>query len=345
LVPKPKYEDKTVDVNIKVKERPTGFLSIGGGYSSQDKFIATADVTQGNLFGKGQYIKLKGELGGQSSYYEFSFRDPYFLDTSYSFSTGIYKHVKEYISYDKDAYGFYFGFGKAYAEYWRGDITYNFEKSDITNIDPDASVVVTDQEGRHTLSSVTTNIVRDSRNNYIDPTRGSRNSLTTTLAGLGGDYGFFKGLIDSGWYFPWGETTFLVRGRFGYATELFDKQLPLYERFYVGGMTTVRGIGFGEAGPKDPYTDDPIGGETELIFNTEFIFPISPEMKLKGLVFFDAGNSYEGFTEFGTLRYTTGLGIRWISPFGPIRLEWGYNLDKEPGESSSKFEFAFGSFF
>jgi outer membrane protein insertion porin family len=345
LVPKPKYEDKTVDVNIKVKERPTGFLSIGGGYSSQDKFIATADVTQGNLFGKGQYIKLKGEFGGQSSYYEFSFRDPYFLDTRYSFSTGVYKHTKSYISYDKDAYGFYFGFGRSFAEYWRGDITYNFEKSDITDVDPDASVVVTDQEGRHTLSSVTTNVVRDSRNNYIDPTRGSRNSLTTTLAGLGGDYGFFKGLIDSGWYFPWGETTFLVRGRFGYATELFDKQLPLYERFYVGGMTTVRGIGFGEAGPKDPYTDDPIGGETELIFNTEFIFPISPEMKLKGVVFFDAGNSYEGFTEFGTLRYTTGLGIRWISPFGPIRLEWGYNLDKEPGESSSKFEFAFGSFF
>jgi outer membrane protein insertion porin family len=68
-------------------------------------------------------------------------------------------------------------------------------------------------------------------------------------------------------------------------------------------------------------------------------------MKLKGLIFFDAGNSYEGFEEFGTLRYTSGLGIRWISPFGPIRLEWGYNIDKHDGESSSKFEFAFGSFF
>ena len=100
-----------------------------------------------------------------------------------------------------------------------------------------------------------------------------------------------------------------------------------------------------DAGPHDAATDEAISGTTELIFNTEFIFPISPEMKLKGVVFFDAGKSYEGFNEFGSLRYTSGLGIRWISPFGPIRLDWGYNIDKEPGESSSKFEFAFGSFF
>jgi outer membrane protein insertion porin family len=345
MVPKPKYEDKTVDVDIKVKERPTGFLSVGGGYSSEDKFIATADVTQGNLFGKGQYIKLKGEIGGLSSYYEFSFRDPYFLDTPYSFSTGIYKHNKEYIEYDKEAYGLYFGFGKAFGEFWRGDITYNFEKSDITNIDDDASVVVKDQEGRHTLSSITTSIIRDSRDNYIDPSRGSRSVLTLTIAGLGGDYGYFKGLIDSARYFPWGETTFMVRGRYGYASEVFGKKLPLYERFYVGGLSTVRGLAFGDAGPHDAATEEAIGGTTELIINTEFIFPISPEMKLKGLIFFDAGNSYEGFEEFGTLRYTSGLGIRWISPFGPIRLEWGYNLDQRPGESSNKFEFAFGSFF
>ncbi|NJD56995.1 MAG: outer membrane protein assembly factor BamA [Nitrospirae bacterium] len=345
MVPKPKYEDKSVDVDIKVKERPTGFLSVGGGYSSQDKFIATADITQGNLFGKGQYIKLKGELGGTSSYYEFSFRDPYVLDTPYSLSTGIYRHQKEYIEYDKEAYGFYIGLGKPFGEYWKGDVTYNFEKSDITNIDDDASVVVKDQEGKHTLSSVTTNIIRDNRDNYIDPTRGSRSMLTLTLAGLGGDYGYFKGLIDSGVYLPWGAMTFMVRGRFGYASAIFGKKLPLYERFYVGGLTTVRGLDFGDAGPHDDITDEAIGGTTELIFNTEFIFPISPEMKLKGLVFFDAGNSYEGFNEFGSLRYTSGLGIRWISPFGPIRLEWGYNIDKQPGESSNKFEFAFGSFF
>jgi outer membrane protein insertion porin family len=137
----------------------------------------------------------------------------------------------------------------------------------------------------------------------------------------------------------------MVRGRFGYAKGIFDKTLPLYERFYVGGIYTIRGLGFGDAGPKDPATGDPIGGTTQLILNTEYIFPIIPDMKLKGVVFFDTGNSYEEFNNFGYLRYTTGTGLRWISPIGPIRIEWGYNLDKKPGESSSKFEFAFGSFF
>ncbi len=345
MVPKPRYEEKTVDVDVKVKERPTGFFSVGGGYSSADGFIATADLTQGNLFGRGQYIKLKGEFGGKSSYYDLSFRDPWFLDTPVSFSTGIYKNNREYVEYSKKGWGFYFGFGKAFAEYWRGDISYNFEKADIYNVDDDASVIVTDQEGTNTTSAITTTITRDNRDNYLDPTRGSRNQLITTVAGLGGTNGYFKGRVDSGWFFPWGPTTFAVRGRFGYATQMFGKQLPLYERFYVGGINTVRGLGFGEAGPRDPRTDEVIGGTTELIFNTEFIFPVMPDLKLKGLVFFDAGNSYDGFDNIGELRYTTGLGVRWLSPFGPIRLEWGFNLDRKPGETSSKFEFAFGSFF
>ncbi|MEJ2697042.1 MAG: outer membrane protein assembly factor BamA, partial [Candidatus Sulfobium sp.] len=345
IVPKPEYRKKVVDLDIKVKERPTGFLSIGGGYSSVDQFIATADLTQGNLFGRGQYLKLKGELGGRSSLYEITFRDPWFLDKPISLSTGIYKTSREYIEYDKRAFGAYVSFGKNFSEYWNGTIGYNFERATIYNISEGASAIVLDQQGTNTTSSITPSIVRDSRDNYLDPSRGSRNALTLTFAGLGGSNKFVKGLLDSGWYFPWGSTTFMVRGRFGYAHGIFDKKLPLYERFYVGGIYTVRGLGFGDAGPKDPATGDAIGGTEELIFNTEYIFPILSEMKFKGVVFFDAGNAYENFEHFGTLRYTTGAGIRWISPMGPIRVEWGYNLDKKPGESSSKIEFAFGSFF
>ena len=137
----------------------------------------------------------------------------------------------------------------------------------------------------------------------------------------------------------------MLRGRFGYARGILGKELPLYERFYVGGIYTIRGLGFGEAGPRDKVTGDPIGGTEELIFNLEYIFPIVSDLKLKGVTFFDTGNAYESFQDFGSLRYTTGLGVRWISPFGPIRLEWGYNINKKPGESSSKVEFAFGTFF
>jgi outer membrane protein insertion porin family len=345
LVPKPKYEEKIVDIGIEIKERETGFFSIGGGYSTVDQFIATAELTQGNLFGKGYYLKLKGELGGRSSFYEISFRNPWFLDKPISFATGIYNTSREFITYDKKATGGYISFGKRFWEYWNADISYRIEDAEITNIDEDASIRIKDQEGERITSSISPSVTRDSRNNYIDPTKGSRNSLSFTFAGLGGDNAYIKGLIDSGWYFPIGATSIMVRGRFGYARGIFGETLPLYERFYVGGIYTIRGLDWGDAGPKDEETGDAIGGSEEIILNTEFIFPILPDLKLKGVVFFDTGNSYDDFKDFGTLRYTTGAGFRWISPLGPMRIEWGYNIDRKPEESSSKLEFAFGSFF
>ncbi len=344
LTPKPRYEEKLLDIDIKVKERPTGFLSVGGGYSSIDKLIGVVDITQGNLFGKGQYLKLKGELGGKSSYYELSFRDPWFMDKPISFSTDIYKTTREYIDYKRRATGFGFGFGKSLDEYWGANVSYNLERVTIYDVADSASNIIKDQIGTRITSSITPSIVRDSRDSFIDPSRGSRNSIYITFAGLGGTNAFIKGVADSAWFFPIGSSTVSVRGRFGYATGIFGKKLPLYERFYVGGIYTVRGLGFGEAGPRDE-NDTVIGGTKELIFNLEYIFPLVSELRLKGVVFADAGNSYDEDESIGELRYTSGLGIRWISPIGPIRIEWGYNINRKPGEGSSKVEFTFGTFF
>ncbi len=345
MAPKPNPEEKLVSIDIKVKEKPTGFFSIGGGYSSVEKFIAMVDLTQGNLFGKGQLLKIRAELGGRTTYYDITFREPWFMDKPISFSTNIYKMTRKYIEYDKEATGAGFSFGKNFSEYWWGDIAYNFENATISNISEGASTIIREQEGRKITSSITPSLTRDSRDNYLDPSRGSRNSIYLTYAGIGGTNNFVKGEIDSAWYFPLSSTTFMLRGRFGYAAGIFGKELPLYERFYVGGIYTVRGLGFGEAGPRDEETGDAIGGTEELIFNAEYIFPIISEVRLKGVVFFDAGNSYESFKKFGSLRYTTGAGVRWISPMGPIRIEWGYNIAKKLGEKSSRFEFAFGTFF
>jgi outer membrane protein insertion porin family len=241
--------------------------------------------------------------------------------------------------------GFGISFGKKFGEYWSGNIAYNFENADITNVTEKASRIIQEQKGSRVTSSITPSLARDSRDNFLDPSRGSRNSLYITYAGLGGTNKFFKSELDSAWHFPIGSTSVMLRGRFGYAAGIGKKELPLYERFYIGGIYSVRGLGFGGAGPKDPATGDPIGGKEELIFNTEYIFPLISEIRLKGVVFFDAGNSYDSLNNFGHLRYTTGTGIRWISPVGPIRIEWGYNLDKKTGEQPSRFEFAFGTFF
>jgi outer membrane protein insertion porin family len=346
LVPKPHPEEKLVDIDIKVKERPTGYFSVGGGYSSTEKIIGMVEVTQGNLFGKGQLLKLRGELGSRTTYYDITYRDPWLFDMPVSFSANVYKTTtSQFIEYDKKATGLGLSLGKRFTDYWYGDITYRFENAEITNVSDRASAIIKDQEGTRITSSITPSIVRDSRDNYLDPTRGSRNALYVTYAGLGGTNNFIKGEADSAWYLPIGSTSVMLRGRVGYATGIRGKELPLYERFYIGGIYTVRGLNFGDAGPKDARTGDPIGGNSELIFNAEYIFPLVSEVRLKGVTFFDAGNSYEQFKNFGNLRYTTGAGVRWISPFGPVRLEWGYNIHKKTGESTSRFEFAFGTFF
>jgi outer membrane protein insertion porin family len=171
--------------------------------------------------------------------------------------------------------------------------------------------------------------------------------LNTTIAGLGGDNKYYKALADSGWYFPfiW-ETVFSFRARFGYADGFGDNELPLYERFYVGGINTVRGLGFGEGGPRNAL-GELIGGNKEMIFNVEYIVPLVKDIRLKGLVFYDYGVAFDDDENisFGGMRKTTGFGFRWTSPFGPLRLEWGFNLEPKPDESDNKIEFSMGSVF
>ncbi len=345
LVPKPDVKEKKIDIDIKVKEKATGFLSIGGGYSTVDKFVALIDLTQANLFGTGRYIKLRGEFGGRSTYYEVAYRDPWFMDKPLSLNLSAYRTTRDYIAYDRKSTGGTIGFGKRFAEFWSSSISYKYERVTISNIDEDASQFVKDQEGTNITSSITPAIARDSRDSFLNPHEGSRNALYVTYAGLGGTNYFIKGVFDSAWFFPIGETTIAARGRIGYASGLFNHKLPLYERFYVGGLYTVRGLGFGDAGPKDE-NGDPIGGTRELILNLEYIFPLISELRLNGVIFFDAGRAYDTSEDFGRdLRYTTGAGLRWISPLGPIRIEYGYNLDRRDGEDSGKIEFSFGGYF
>ena len=181
----------------------------------------------------------------------------------------------------------------------------------------------------------------------MDPTSGSKNSLHLTLAGLGGDNFYWKSLADSLWYFPafW-DVTFSARGRLGYASGYKGEKLPLYERFYVGGINTIRGLGFGEGGPRDDLGEI-IGGNWEAIVNAELIFPLIDEIKLKGVVFYDYGGSFDEDQEFSSsfLRKTAGFGVRWMSPFGPIRLEWGFNPDPKYEEGDNKIEFSMGGVF
>ena len=347
VTPEPNVEESLMDININVKEKLTGMISLGGGYSSVDKFMLMGEVTQTNLFGKGLYLKFKADFSSRRTNYNISLRNPWFMDKPVSAWFSLYNEKVDFFDYDKKATGGSIGFGKELSEYVGGSISYTLENVEITELAEDASSLIRDQEGQKITSSISPSIWRDTRDNYLDPTTGSRHSFNLEVAGLGGDNYFYKSLFSSSWYIPakW-DTTIGFRGRFGYATGFAGKDLPLYERFYVGGISTLRGLGFGEGGPINA-EGEKIGGNKELIFNAEYIIPIEKEIRLKGVIFVDYGAAFNDNENinFSDMRYTAGFGIRWMSPFGPLRLEWGFNPDQKEGEGDSKVEFSMGGLF
>jgi len=337
-------EQNTMDLDINVKERPSGSLSVGGGYSSVDRFIGMIDLTEGNLGGRGQYAKLRGEFSSKSTTYELSFRDPWFLDYPVSFSASIYKTKREYVNYNKKSTGGSIGLGKRFWDFWSTGASYNLESSTIYNVKDTASQRIKDQEGTTLTSSISPYISRDTRDSNLDPHTGTNSSISMTYAGLGGDNKFFKGALDASYFYPVSKrTTFSLHLNYGYATGLYGKELPVYERYYVGGIYSLRGFDYGEAGSKDE-TGAVIGGKKKVIFNAEYTFPLIPEAGLKGVIFYDAGTAYDHSSDIN-IRQSAGVGIRWLSPIGPLRLEWGHKLDRRKGEDSSKWEFTFGTFF
>ena len=343
----PRVEEKLIDIHANVKEKLTGMLSIGGGYSSLDKFMVMGEISQSNLFGKGLFLKLRADISSRRKNYSITLRDPWFMDKPISASLSLYNETFRYPNYEKKATGTSVGLGKELSEYVGANVTYNLESVEISNVAEDASSLLKEQAGSKITSSISPSIWRDTRDNFLDPTTGSKYALYTTYAGIGGDNYFVKLLNDNVWYFPvkW-DTTFSFRGRFAYASGIAGKELPLYERFYVGGINTVRGLGFGEGGPRNDQ-DEKIGGNKELIFNAEYIFPLAKEIRFKGVVFYDIGRAFDNKENISIseLRNTAGLGARWMSPIGPIRLEWGYNISPKPGEDQSKLEFTFGGMF
>jgi outer membrane protein insertion porin family len=353
-----------VDLQVRVKEKPTGTFSVGGGYSSVDRLVGLLEITQGNLFGRGQLLQARLETGKRRTTYSLTFREPYILDYPVAGTVDLFDQERNFDSYKEDRRGGGLTFSKAFNEYVSASMGYVLENLRIfeTTRDPltgqcSAALLICNQEqlGRTTSSSVSVSLARDTRDFFFDPSQGSRNVISYEHAGtfLGGTNDYYKVVLDSSRYFPlWWNTVFSLHGRLGYAQGLGGRDLPQGERFFVGGLNSIRGFEFGEAGPKDPLTGDVIGGNKQLIFNAEYSFPFLTEAKLKGVIFFDTGKGFNnGFDtaeriSLSGLRYSAGFGIRLLLPIGPIRLEWGKNLNPKPGERGGFLpEFSIGTLF
>ncbi|MBW2595247.1 MAG: outer membrane protein assembly factor BamA [Deltaproteobacteria bacterium] len=333
-----------MDVNVHVKEKATGMFSVGAGYSATDKMVLTAQISEQNLFGRGQTLGLGAYFGSSKTSYKLSFVEPWLFDIPLWSKFELWSMERDYDAYDVNTKGFGTTLGYPLFEYVTGYAGYRLTIDNITNIASNASQYIMDQKGETTSSGVTLSLSRDTTDDRMFPSRGSKNSVSTEVTGtiFQGDVSFARHIADSRWFFPMPlDTVFGIHGRIGHIQGLEGKEIPTFERFYLGGINSLRGLR--EIGPVDS-SGYCIGGETMLNFNAEVVFPLIKDAGMKGVLFFDTGNAWNSGYHLGDMRRTAGVGVRWYSPIGPLRLEWGYVLDKKEGESPSRWEFTIGMF-
>jgi len=336
-----------MNLKISVKERPTGTFGLGAGYSTADRLVGMVEVSQNNLFGRGQQLKVQGIIGTISHRLRASFVEPYLFDRPLSLGIDAFNWERIYSEYTRVSKGGVFRLSHPLKwKYTRLFWMYRFENVNLNNLVANAAQQLQQASTIHNTSATSFVIRRDSRDSLFAPTKGSDNSISAELAGLGGDTAFVRYIAESGWYFPlkW-DCVGVLHGRVGAMNKLPWGQMPAYELYYLGGIDTIRGFKYAEISPRDPATNERIGGPRFLQLNTELRFPLYKKLGLMGTVFFDAGNVYGPHSVGPFLRPTAGLGFRWFSPMGPLRVEWGYNLSKHPSERSGAWEFTMGGSF
>lgn len=345
----------------RVKERKTGSISLGGGYSSVDKFVGNIKVEEANLFGRGQKIGAEWEVGKRILSYDLSFTEPWLFNTRTSMSINLFNttHILDY--YTEKRLGASLGFGRRLSRHWSIFDTYMYEKVKIQDVsslysDPTQSDYI--PNSLQFTSSMTPRVVYDSRDNYFDPHRGYRHQISFEVAGgpFGAQNNYVKFIPESSGFFPlfWkfvlGEHLRMGMAK-GYKANDRSTDVPLYERFFCGGTDTVRGYDERVIGPNKGVT----GGRFLLVWNNEFKYPIIGP--LRGVLFWDVGGLWNDFSDFRhrfqdvnhDLQSGYGLGIRLTIPgtVMSIRLDygWPYKSNIEGVSKSGKLHFNLGDIF
>jgi outer membrane protein insertion porin family len=351
-----------VDVVVDLKEKPTGAFSIGGGFSSVDGLIAMVSLSQNNLFGYGKRATVAVQYGQNASRFNLVYSDPHFLDSDYLVEARGFKTVQtNYQSsqgFNSDTLGTVLSVGRLLFGQVYGLLSYTLENVQLKDLTPTAPFIIQQQaavnNGESTTSALSLALTRDTRDSFSEPTRGNRTRLGATYAGgyLGFDTNFNRYSIESSQYWPiWWKLVGNLRGTFWYGDSFGDTpNLPAQERFFLGGANTIRGFKNFTISPKDPTTGGETGGNKAYFVNAEVIFPVYDPLRLRGVVFFDAGNNLNETSSLSDLftqkpRMAAGIGIRFNSPMGAIRLDWGFNLDPQPGERKQVLTFTAGSQF
>ncbi|MBN2725329.1 MAG: outer membrane protein assembly factor BamA [Deltaproteobacteria bacterium] len=364
--------DDQIIIVIKVVETSTGTFNIGAGFSTVENFIAQAQITQQNFLGRGQTLMLQGALSSLRQFFTLRFIEPHFLDTDWYFSFSLYNSLYAFESFNRTTNGGTLTWGYALTPFWRVFLTYKLED---VSIDTSSGGVLWGSTSRLTIpstayianlfkdgitSSVKGAVTWDKRNNRMFPTKGVLFNASVEVArdefGSQNIFNRYRSFVR-GYYPIWGPFVLKANADIGMITSTEKSGVPIFERFFLGGINTIRGFTPYSIGPKIqvPVSPDPgaalfsfrKGGDKSLVFNWELEFDLFKEMMIKGVFFVDAGNAFDDDENFSLtdLRASWGFGLRWYTFLGILRFEWGIPIDPQPGEKPIVFEFNIGNSF
>ncbi len=346
-----RIDNTTIDLVVKVKEAPTGNIQLGGGYGSYGGLLVTVAVNDRNIWGSGINVGVKAEKSQKTANYSFSISNSRLNDSDFSGNFSIYKSEYEYNDYSVNTDGISLGVGHRFSRHISGYLGYSYSANsyDIDNT-VDLNTTTTYYFESYGKSSVVVSMSFDNTDDFYLPREGFTMSQSFEKSGLGADANFFKSRTNFGKYIGLEEyigfdAIFRYKARFFYVAD--TGYLPIAERFYMGGLGSVRGYESYSISPTVTETDGTvrrIGGEQTFSNNVEFSFPLVPKAKMRMVTYVDWGFiGNDSLKEYSRGGY--GAGLEWFSPVGPIQLMFSQALNEHEGDLTSNFEFTMGQRF
>jgi len=349
-----------VDVNVNVKEKPTGSLMLGAGFSSTEKLVLSGSIQQQNLFGSGNFVGIGVNTSKSNKVYSLSYTNPYY--TIDGISRGFDLYHRDYNTSSLTTLATYgarsTGGGVRYGVPVTEDDTINFGLAyDETTLKVDSTSLQLYQEYVRKFGATNSSVLgtagwaRDTMDSRIYPTKGYIQRLGGEVALPGGTLRYYKASYQHQRYFPLTrQYTLALNGELGYANGFAAHQLPFFKNFYAGGIGSVRGYEASSLGPVDAVTSQRLGGNRRMIGSAEFLFPMPGTGQDKSLrlgAFLDAGQVWAGGEKMslGDLRYSFGLSAAWNSPVGPLKFSFGQPINKKPDDKLQRLQFQMGTVF
>ncbi|MCJ7501332.1 outer membrane protein assembly factor BamA, partial [bacterium] len=343
-----KVGDDIADIHVKVEEGAAGSLSAGASFSSESGLVGTLQLSLGNFSGRGQRLNLSLEAGSEVSTYSVSFTEPRLFSGDFSFGLDLFNKSNIYSEYTQDSDGASVRLGYMLSDSSSLSGRYRYVNYDVYDIDLNASDLIKEQEGISATSSIRLGYNYDTRDFPQDPREGVNLRLSTELAGgaLGGTNDFVRYEIEGSFFTPLtGDLIGLAHLELGVISPFGGDEVPVTEKYFMGGLYSLRGFEYRMVGPLDD--GEPLGGTKSFLMNFEATYPLIRDANIKGVLFFDGGNVWAEAEDVkaADLRYGAGFGFRWAAPIGLLRLEWGFNIDPKPDEVQPGWEFSIGTMF